>query len=113
MYAVLSAPPVASSKFVMSWFTGGISAVLVWIVDTKTLGPNVFYISLGQGCEKSREDYAIITEYVHAGATPVTSHIGGGGGGSGLTVSCFFSLPKYKTVRNRSLFRRVSIVSRN
>ena len=31
----------------------------------------------------------------------------------GLTVSYFFSFAKYETVRNRSLFRRVSIVSRN
>ena len=29
----------------------------------------------------------------------------------GLTVSYFFSFAKYETVRNRSLFRRVSIVS--
>ena len=79
MYAVLSAPPVASSKFVMSCVTGGISAVLVWIVDTKTLGPNVFYISLGQGCEKSRKDYAIITEYMQASLQSLVT-LGAGGG---------------------------------
>ena len=32
---------------------------------------------------------------------------------TGLTVSYFFSFAKYKTVRNRSLFRLASIVSRN